>query len=78
MTDATPTASEAVAATATVPVTVAPLVGDVMLTVGAVVRGRRGGDATGADVPTLPAVSRASARRVWEPAATALVFQLGL
>ncbi len=37
VTDPTPTASEAVAVTVTAPVTVAPLTGDVMLTVGAVV-----------------------------------------
>ncbi len=62
VTDATPVASETVAATATVPVTAAPAAGEVMLTVGAIASA---GDpmvtTTGADVPTLPAASRASA-----------------
>ena len=79
VTDVTPTASDAVAVTATVPVTCAPPAGAVMLTAGAVVSG--GGatfTVTVADVPMFPAASRASARSVYDPAATPLVFQLAL
>src|SRR5439155_14824448 len=68
-TPATPTLSEAVAVTLTVPETVSPLAGDVRLTVGGVVSGRREGSlktvtVTVADVVVLPSASRATAVRV--------------
>src|SRR5688572_21588096 len=76
VTEATPTVSEAVAAIATVPVTCAPPAGDVTLTVGGVVSiADPMITATGADIPTLPALSRACARSVCDPFATLLVFQ---
>src|SRR5205814_221915 len=69
-TPATPTLSEAFAATVIVPETVAPLAGELMLTVGGVVSG--GGPfetltVTGAEVVRLPAASRATAVKVCEP-----------
>src|SRR5204862_6057358 len=69
-TPATPTLSEAFAVTGIVPETVAPLAGELMLTVGGVVSG--GGPfetltVTGAEVVRLPAASRAIAVKVCEP-----------
>src|SRR6266516_207980 len=66
-TPATPTLSEALAVTVTVPDIVAPFAGEVMLTVGGVVSGGGGGGplatvtVTGAEVARLPAASRAIA-----------------
>src|SRR5262245_37076249 len=77
-TPATPTLSEALALTDTVPFTVAPLAGEVMLTDGAVVSGGGPLDTvtvTGADAVWLPAASRATAVMVCEPLAAPVVFQ---
>src|SRR5438034_5281089 len=76
-TPATPTLSEAFAATVIVPETVAPLAGELMLTVGGVVSG--GGPfetltVTGAEVVRLPAASRATAVKVCEPLPGAAVL----
>src|SRR5207248_461884 len=76
-TPATPTLSEAFAVTGIVPETVAPLAGELMLTVGGVVSG--GGPfetltVTGAEVVRLPAASRATAVKVCEPLTTAVVL----
>ena len=70
-TPATPTLSEALAETVTVPETVAPEVGDVMLTVGAVVSETV--TLTEADVAVLLAPSRAMALTVWVPAVAVVV-----
>src|SRR5439155_663855 len=75
-TPTTPTLSEALAATVSVPCTVAPFTGDVMFTAGGVVSG--GGalaivTVTGAEVLLLPAASRATAVRVCEPLSDVLV-----
>jgi hypothetical protein len=67
-TPATPTLSEALAETVIVPETVAPALGEVMLTVGAVVSGGAPFETvTEEDVLLLPAASRAMAVRVWDP-----------
>src|SRR5918996_4267436 len=73
----TPTLSVALALTMTVPDTSAPLAGSVIATLGGVVS-----DAvldtvtvTGAEVVRLPAASRATAVRVWEPLLAVAVFQ---
>src|SRR5262245_35022138 len=74
----TPTASEAVADTVTVPLTVAPAVGAVRETVGGVVS--VGGGAlltvtpTPGALPMFPAASKARALRVWAPLAADVVF----
>ena len=77
-TPATPTLSEAVALSVTVPETVVPAAGAVIDTVGGVVSG-------GAVLLTVtvmavlvvwfPAASRARGRELYEPFATAVVFQ---
>jgi hypothetical protein len=72
-TPATPTLSEALADTVTVPVTVEPEPGEVMFTVGAAVSGTV--TVTVADVVLLPAASRATALSVWLPGAAVAVFQ---
>jgi hypothetical protein len=60
--------SEALAETVMVPETVAPELGDVMLAVGAVVSGGAPFETvTEEDVLLLPAASRATAVRVWDP-----------
>src|SRR6266853_4567729 len=77
-TPATPTLSEALAVTVTVPDTVWPLPGEVMLTAGGVVSGGGALDTvtvTGAEVVWLPAASRATAVMVCEPLAAPVVFQ---
>src|SRR2546428_1313553 len=66
-TPTTPTLSEAVAETAMLPVTVAPEVGAVMVTVGAVVSGTV--TVTEEEVVVLVAASRATALSVWLPGA---------
>jgi hypothetical protein len=67
-TPVTPTLSEALAETVIVPETVAPALGEVMLTVGAVVSGGAPFETvTEEDVLLLPAASRAMAVRVWDP-----------
>src|SRR2546428_457286 len=70
-TPATPTLSEAVAETVMVPVTVAPEVGAVMVTVGAVVSGTV--TVTEEEVVVLLAASRATALRVCVPMAAVVV-----
>ena len=65
-TPTTPTLSAAVAVTVTVPLTVAPLAGDVRLTVGGVLSFDTV-TVTAADVVTLPAASRATAVRLCDP-----------
>jgi hypothetical protein len=68
--------SDAVALIVTVPDTVAPLPGDVMLTVGAVVSGGGPFDTvtvTGEDSVLFPAASLARAVRLCEPFDTAVV-----
>src|SRR5439155_952675 len=77
-TPATPTLSEAVAVTVSVPETGAPLAWELVLTVGAVVSG--GGplallDALAVEVVRLPAASRAIAVSVCEPLLAVVVFQ---
>lgn len=76
-TDVTPTLSEALADTVTVPLTVAPLAGAVRLTVGAVVSAvlLLTVMVTGADVAVLPAASLATARIVCAPFETVRLFQ---
>jgi hypothetical protein len=77
-TAATPTLSDAVAVTGTVPDTVAPLPGELIATVGAVVSGGGPLDTvtvSGAEVLVLPAVSRARAVRVCEPLLAVVVSQ---
>jgi hypothetical protein len=71
-TPATPALSEAVAVTLIVPETVAPDVGDVMLTVGGVVSETV--TVTALDVVAFPAASRARAVKVWEPGRAVVVF----
>ena len=71
-TPTTPTLSEALAETVTVPETVAPDVGDVMLTVGAVVSETV--TLTEADVAVLLAASRATAVKVCVPMEAVAVF----
>ncbi len=73
-TPATPTLSAALAVTAIVPETVAPLAGEVMLTVGGVVS-LATAIVIGAEVARLPAASRAAAVRVWDPLLAVTVFQ---
>src|SRR5207245_944158 len=84
-TPTTPTSSTALAATVTGPDTVEPEVGEVMATVGGTVSGTGpGGGAglfetvtvTGEEVPVLPAASRATAVRVWEPLEAVVVSQV--
>src|SRR2546428_12806726 len=67
-TPATPTLSEADAATGTAePDTVAPLAGAVSKTVGGVVSVLATVTLTAAEVAVLPAASRAAAGKGWEP-----------
>ena len=75
-TPTTPTLSDAVAETVTVPETVLPAAGAVTDTVGAVVSPFCTVTDTAADVVWLPAASRARAVSVCEPLAVAVVFQL--
>lgn len=86
-TETTPTLSLAVADTVTVPLTVAPEPGAVRLTNGLVVSPSSGGSGVEtlltvtvrvADVVSLPAASRATARSVWVPFAAPVVSQLRL
>jgi phage-related minor tail protein len=68
--------SEAYAETAIVPATVAPAVGEEMLTAGGVVSGGGPFDTvivTGAEVLRFPATSRATAVSVYEPLGTVVV-----
>jgi hypothetical protein len=77
-TPTTPTLSAAFALTVTVPDTVDPFAGEVMLTVGGAVSGGGPFDTVTvrtADVVTLPAASRAVAVSVCEPLPTPVVFQ---
>ena len=77
-TPATPTLSEALAVTVTVPETVDPDEGDVMLTVGGVVSGGGPLDTvtvTESEVHRTPSRSRATALRVWEPLPVLVVSQ---
>jgi hypothetical protein len=76
-TEVTPTLSDAAADTVTMPLTVAPAAGEVTSTAGGVVSPLALPTVTEtvADAATLPAASRASARSVWVPLATAAVFQ---
>ena len=76
-TPATPTLSDAVAETVTVPPTVAPPAGAVIDTVGGVVSGLFTVTVTVVDVVVLPAASRATAVSVCVPLATVVVFQAG-
>jgi hypothetical protein len=72
----TPTLSEALALTVTFPETAAPLAGDVMLTLGAVVSGGGPFDTvtvTGSAFQRAPRMSCATARRECEPFATVLL-----
>src|SRR5437899_2282552 len=71
-TPATPTLSEALAVTVTMPETVAPELGKGMLTVGGVVSFDTV-TVTEADVVVLLAASRATALRVWVPSAAVVV-----
>jgi hypothetical protein len=71
-TPTTPTLSEAVAETVTVPDTVAPLAGAVIVTVGGLLSTVT---LTLLLVVLFPAASRATAVRVWEPLPTVVVFQ---
>ena len=73
-TPTTPTLSEALAETVTVPETVAPDVGDVMLTVGAVVSETV--TLIEAEVLVLLAASRATAVKVWLPMEAVAVFHV--
>src|SRR5438445_4522135 len=73
-TPATPTLSEALADTVTVPVTVAPLAGAVKETAGGVVSFATV-TLTAAAVAALPVASRATAVKEWEPLAAGVVFQ---
>src|SRR6185503_19906545 len=73
-TPATPTLSDALAVTVMVPLTVAPLAGAVMLTVGAVVSFETV-TVTAAAVAVLPAASRATAVSVCVPLLAAVVSQ---
>ena len=77
-TPATPTLSEALAFTGTLPRTVAPSAGELTLTVGGVVSGTGLATVTltGVEVVELVAASRAIARRTWGPLAVVVVFQL--
>ena len=72
-TPTTPTLSAAVAVTVIVPLTVAPLAGDVRLTVGGVLSFDTV-TVTAADVVTLPAASRATAVRLCDPLVAVVVF----
>jgi hypothetical protein len=67
--------SVAVAASVIVPATLAPLLGAVIATVGGVVSPFATVTVTPLLVVVLPAASRATAVRVWEPFATVVVFQ---
>src|SRR6267378_4924082 len=73
-TPATPTLSDALAVTVVVPLTVAPVAGAVMLTVGGVVSFETV-TVTAAAVAVLPAASRATAVSVCEPLLAVVVFQ---
>ena len=77
-TPATATLSAAVAVTGVVPESVAPAAGELTLTVGGVVSGTGLATVTltAAEVVTLPAASRATARRAWVPLVAVVVFQL--
>ena len=75
-TPATPTLSEAVAATVMFPDTVAPPTGEVIVTVGGVASVFDTVTETPADVTALPAASRATAVSVCEPSATPVVAQV--
>src|SRR5439155_909059 len=72
-TPATPTLSEASAATVTVPLAVAPEAGDVMLTSGGVVS-LNTVTVTGSDAHSIPSMSRATAVNVCGPLGVAVVF----
>src|SRR5437773_1743133 len=74
-TPATPTLSEAEALTVTVPDTVAPDAGALMLTAGGVVSAFDTVMLTGDEVVRFPAASLATAVRVCEPLPTVVVFQ---
>src|SRR5207247_438930 len=74
-TPATPTLSEAEALTVTVPDTVAPDAGALMLTAGGVVSAFDTVTLTGDEVVRCPAASLATAVRVCEPLPTVAVFQ---
>jgi flavin reductase (DIM6/NTAB) family NADH-FMN oxidoreductase RutF len=67
--------SEAVAETVTVPLRLAPPIGAVRETVGAVVSPFDTVTLTPPLVVVLPAASRATAVSVWEPSATVVVLQ---
>src|SRR5437899_5872653 len=71
-TQATPTLSVALAEIVTVPATVAPATGAIREIVGGVLSTVT---LTAAVVAVLPAVSRATAVKVWEPLAASVVFQ---
>src|SRR6266571_312339 len=71
-TPTTPVLSEALALTVVVPLTVAPLIGAVIATVGAALSTVT---VTALLVVVLPAASRATALRVWEPSLAVVVFQ---
>src|SRR5436309_6741516 len=70
-TPTTPTLSDAFAVTLTVPPTVAPFAGDVMLTAGGLLSTVT---VTAEDVAVLPAASRATTVRVCEPLVAVVVF----
>src|SRR2546426_300911 len=70
----TPTSSEAVAETVMGPETVAPGLGEVMLTVGAVVS-LKTTTLTGLEVNRSPSASRATAVKVWAPLLVVVVSQ---
>ena len=77
-TPATATLSAALALTGVVPARLAPAAGAVTETVGGVVSGTGLATVTltAAEVVTLPAASRAIARRAWAPLVAVVVFQL--
>src|SRR5439155_13997548 len=76
-TPTTPTLSEALAETVTVPATVAPAAGAVMETAGGVVSGTGllTVTLTAAELAELPAASLATAVTLWLPLALTVVFQ---
>src|SRR6266446_4458148 len=76
-TPTTPTSSEAFAVTVIVPETVAPDAGEVMATVGGLVSVAvwlATVMVTGAEVVWLPAASRATAVKVYDPSGTLFVY----
>ena len=76
VTPATPTLSEAEAATVRVPTTLDPFAGEVRLTVGAVVSALFTVTFTTAAVAVFPAASRATAVSVWEPFCWTVLVQV--